>query len=63
MVGVIAEFDLDHTEEVKRWLLSFGRHANVLEPPELRRDIAAELTVMLEKYAHTETSVPEGDEH
>ena len=25
--SLIAEFDLDHTEEIKRWIQSFGRHA------------------------------------
>jgi predicted DNA-binding transcriptional regulator YafY len=37
--AVIAEFDLDGTEEIKRWVLSFGRHAEVLEPKELRASV------------------------
>lgn len=41
--SVLAEFDLDSTEEIMRWLLSFGRHAEVLEPEELRQDIASEI--------------------
>lgn len=61
--SLIAEFDLDNTEEIKRWLLSFGRHATVLEPNELRKDIAEELAAMLEKHTHTERSLAEGEEH
>jgi proteasome accessory factor B len=60
--SLVAEFDLDHTEEIKRWLLSFGKHASVLEPPQLRQDIAAELTAMLEKYTHAERSMAEEEE-
>ena len=35
--SVLAEFRLSTSEEIKRWLLSFGRNAEVLEPEELRR--------------------------
>ncbi|MFO7907215.1 MAG: helix-turn-helix transcriptional regulator [Planctomycetota bacterium] len=58
--SLIAEFDLDHTEEIKRWLLSFGRHATVLEPTALRRDITEELTDMLKNYTHSAQSMTEG---
>ena len=34
--SLLAEFDLDGTEEIKRWVMSFGRHAEVLGPEELR---------------------------
>ena len=30
--SVLAEFRLSNTEEIKRWILSFGQHAVVLEP-------------------------------
>ncbi|MGA2258058.1 MAG: WYL domain-containing protein, partial [Thermoguttaceae bacterium] len=40
--SVIAEFDLAGTEEVQRWIMGFGRHAEVLEPPELREAIIEE---------------------
>jgi proteasome accessory factor B len=46
--SLIAEFDLDGTEEIKRWILSFGRHAEVLEPEELRCGIRDELRRLLE---------------
>ena len=49
--SLLAEFDLDGTEEIKRWILSFGRHAEVLEPFELREDIRAEAENMLMQYA------------
>jgi len=48
--GIIAEFDLDGTEEIKRWLMSFGKHAIVLEPDMLRRDIVHELKSVLDVY-------------
>ncbi len=51
--GVIAEFDLDGTEEIARWILSFGRHAEVLDPPELRAAIAAEVADMNACYGGT----------
>ena len=39
---MIAEFTLDGTEEIKRWIMSFGKHAQVLEPQELRDEIVGE---------------------
>ena len=37
--SLLAEFDLGDTEEIKRWVLSFGQHAEVLEPEALAREI------------------------
>ncbi len=48
--SLLAEFDLDGTEEIARWLLSFGRHAEVLEPQELRESVCAELEALLSRY-------------
>ena len=48
--GVIAEFDLDNTEEIMRWVLSFGKHAEVLEPEELCSAIAKELDSLRSVY-------------
>ena len=45
--GVIAEFQLDGTEEFKRWIMSFGKHAQVLEPQRLRVEIIEELSEAL----------------
>jgi len=48
--GVIAEFDLDATEEVKRWVLSFGRHAEAVDPERLRDEIAHDCEQILREY-------------
>lgn len=36
--------------DVKRWVLSFGADAKVLEPEELRKEIANELSAAKNKY-------------
>jgi predicted DNA-binding transcriptional regulator YafY len=48
--SVLAEFDLGNTEEIMRWIMSFGRHAEVLEPEELRGSIQAELETLVATY-------------
>jgi len=48
--ALIAEFELSGTEEVKAWILSFGKHAEALKPEELRAGIAAELAQSLKTY-------------
>lgn len=48
--SLLAEFRLGTTEEVKRWLLGFGRHAVVLDPEELREEIVEELKDLLSSY-------------
>ncbi len=40
---VIATFELSDTREFKRWLLGFGRHAVVMSPKALAKDVADEL--------------------
>ena len=52
--GVIAEFTLSSFEELRAWVLSFGAHAEVLEPEGLRREVAHELERALEAYCGTE---------
>ena len=37
--------------EIKRWIMSFGPSATVLEPPELADEIHDDLTRMLKAYA------------
>jgi predicted DNA-binding transcriptional regulator YafY len=49
--GVLAEFDLSDTEEIKRWIMSFGQHAVVLEPDSLREEIVEELNSVLAAYS------------
>jgi len=48
--GLVAEFDLDGTEEVKRWVLGFGRHAEVVKPRGLRRELADEARSLTDQY-------------
>lgn len=48
--SLIAEFDLDTAEEIKHWLLSFGKHAVVLAPESLRQQISQELQSTLLQY-------------
>ncbi len=48
--SVIAEFALDGTEEIKRWIMSFGKHAKVLEPQELRDEMVGELQEAMDLY-------------
>ena len=48
--GLIVEFDLDGTEEIKRWILGFGRHAVVLEPEGLREEMEEECARTIAHY-------------
>ncbi len=50
--SVVAEFQLSNTEEIKRWIMSFGQHAVVLEPDSLRAEIVQELNSLLAAYRH-----------
>ena len=54
--SLIAEFDLDGTKEIKRWILGFGRHAEVLEPEELRVEVAKELESAVTGYRVGDTA-------
>lgn len=51
--GVVAEFRVSCTQEIKSWTLGFGRKAVVLEPESLGREIADELEAMLTAYRET----------
>ena len=53
--ALTAEFELSSTVEFKRWLLGFGRHATVLRPKPLAREIAEELAAAGRQY---EDSIP-----
>lgn len=48
--NLLAEFDLSSAEELTSWLLSFGPHAELLAPADLRQQIAASLLSALENY-------------
>ncbi len=47
---VILELRVSHLFELKKWLLSWGRHAKVLDPPALGREMAAEAKAMAAIY-------------
>ena len=49
--SLVAEFELSSFEELTSWILSFGAHAEVLEPAELRAEIAAEVATLAKTYA------------
>jgi predicted DNA-binding transcriptional regulator YafY len=48
--SLLAEFRLSCTEEIRSWLLSFGSKAMVLEPEELRDEIAREVHALCAAY-------------
>jgi proteasome accessory factor B len=48
--SVLAEFQLSDTEEIKRWIMSFGQYAVVLEPDSLKEEIMQELNSLLAAY-------------
>ena len=49
--GAIVEFRLSNTTEVKAWILSFGPAAEVLEPTELREEMAKDLEELAQTYS------------
>jgi predicted DNA-binding transcriptional regulator YafY len=48
--SLIAEFRLIDTQEIKRWIMSFGPGAKVLEPEALVEEIQNDLSAMQESY-------------
>ncbi|MBC7324085.1 MAG: WYL domain-containing protein, partial [Moorella sp. (in: Bacteria)] len=48
--GLILRMHLSGLQEVKRWVFGFGSQAEVLAPPELRREIAREAAALGELY-------------
>lgn len=49
--GVEMRLELGSLEEVERWILSWGKRAQVLEPPELVERIRATLRLLIEAYS------------
>ena len=49
----IAEFRLTDTQEISRWIMSFGPNAMVLEPQELVEEISSELKQMVAAYGNS----------
>lgn len=48
--SLIADFRLTATEQIKSWIMGFGRHAVVLQPPSLRDEIAKEISALQVAY-------------
>jgi len=48
--SVVARFELNDTHEVSRWVLSFGKHAEGLEPEGLREELRVEIGEMGGRY-------------
>lgn len=48
--SLLVQLKLSGTTEAKPWVLSFGRHAEVLEPAKLREEIVEELQAALRGY-------------
>jgi predicted DNA-binding transcriptional regulator YafY len=42
---------LNNLEEIERWVLGFGQHANVVEPKELRERVEKAARMVTAKYA------------
>ncbi len=51
--SLIAEFHLSSTQEIKRWVMTFGPNATVLEPEELVQEIHRDLSRMIVKYSES----------
>ena len=51
--SLIAEFSLPDTQEIKRWIMSFGTNAKVLGPDALVDEVSSELQRMLSSYTAT----------
>jgi predicted DNA-binding transcriptional regulator YafY len=47
LLQLLAESQLADTQEIKRWIMSFGPSATVLQPVELAEEICNDLTRML----------------
>jgi len=49
---------LSDTEEIKRWIMSFGQHAVVQEPESLKKEIVEELNSLLAVYGQQSGRTP-----
>lgn len=51
--GLLFEFGFSNKDHVISWVLGFGGKAEILEPPELRRELMAEAENTLRRYKQT----------
>ena len=56
--SLIAEFQLTDTQEIKRWIMSFGPNARVLGPESLVEEMANDLQRMLSSYKNEDAEAP-----
>ncbi len=42
-------------EEIKRWVIGYGSHAEIVSPPSLREEVKREIQKMLARYMQTDT--------
>ncbi len=48
--GIELSLTLGNLEEIERWILSWGRHARVLAPPELKERISKTVSALADTY-------------
>jgi proteasome accessory factor B len=58
---VTVEFEAAGEKELVSWILSYGAHAEVLEPPELRKEVRRQVKEMREFYRGKEKKAEKGD--
>jgi predicted DNA-binding transcriptional regulator YafY len=56
--GLLMTFKVGHVNDMKNWLLGWGRHVEVLEPDALRQQIAEEVRAVLRTYEQAEMLLP-----
>jgi len=56
--GIVFRMCISGLGEVKRWVLSFGMHAEVLEPEHLRKEIQEELQEAFKRYSLNHSQNP-----
>lgn len=59
--GVTLHFRTGALDEVRRWVLGYGRHATVLAPAELRAAVIADLRAALASYECDESQMSSAD--
>ena len=54
---LLVQYEISDTTEFKRWLLGFGRHAQVLAPKSLQNDLRRELTEAAKLYQQSQSKI------
>jgi len=58
--GIVLSFEAGGTMEIVSWVLSYGRHAEILDPPELRSELKRIVADMGQMYGKTRTRKKRG---